>query len=133
MLRKHREKNLPSLRLQHRSRTSGDIRGSSESYLRIWVAVEKIPRGKVSTYGAIARIAGRERHARLVGYALHNLPAGSEIPWHRVVNSQGKISLPGDAGRRQALLLKKEGITLSKGRVNLGTFGWPRKSSKHLQ
>ena len=99
-----------------------------DSYLRIWNAVRKIPRGRVSTYGVIARLAGRPGQARLAGYALHNLPEGAEVPWHRVVNAQGKISLPRarGSGPRQMRLLAGEGVKFTTGRIPLEIFGWPR-------
>jgi len=62
---------------------------------RIHKVVSRIPRGRVATYGQIARLAGLARQARLVGYAMHALPAGTRLPWQRVVNAQGAISLPG--------------------------------------
>jgi methylated-DNA-protein-cysteine methyltransferase-like protein len=106
----------------------------SDTYPRIWDVVCAVPRGTVTTYGRVAVLAGRAGQARLVGYALHNLPPGADIPWHRVLNSQGKISLPGDSGARQRALLEKEGVRFSRGRVDLAEFGWrparrARKSS----
>ncbi len=95
-----------------------------QSYPRIWEAVRSIPRGRVATYGQIAAFVNRPGHARLVGYALHNLPDGVEIPWHRVVNARGAISLPGDGGRSQRELLTHEGIVFEKNRVDLRHYGW---------
>ena len=96
-------------------------------YRQIWDVVRRIPRGKVASYGAIARKCGFPRHARLVGYALHNLPHGANIPWHRVINSQGRISLPKRSGQyhKQKSLLEKEGIVFLKERVPLSRYGWP--------
>ena len=96
------------------------------SYERVWAVVARIPRGKVSTYGAVARTAGLGEHARLVGYALHALPDGAAIPWHRVINARGEISLrksPG-AAKRQERLLNEEGVLLREGRIDLSRFGW---------
>ena len=94
-------------------------------YDSIWKSVQKIPYGRVATYGQIAREAGMESHARLVGYALHAIPRGLEIPWHRVINSSGRISLPGLSARRQKALLEKEGIQFSPaGKENLKVFQW---------
>lgn len=94
-------------------------------YEIIWKTVRKIPRGKVATYGQIAERAGMEGHARLIGYALHALPEGSKVPWHRVINAAGRISLPGPAGRAQRLLLESEGIAFtSANRVNLRKYRW---------
>ena len=60
---------------------------------RIYEVVKQIPEGSVATYGDIANLAGLPRHARLVGYSLHALPDNSDVPWYRVVNSQGQLSL----------------------------------------
>jgi methylated-DNA-protein-cysteine methyltransferase-like protein len=99
---------------------------NSHSYIAIWRSVRKIPRGRVSTYGVIARLAGLPGQARLVGYALHNLPDGADVPWQRVVNAKGSISLPaGSAARRQESILAGEGIRFRSGRIPLGTYGWP--------
>jgi methylated-DNA-protein-cysteine methyltransferase related protein len=102
-------------------------------YELIWDAVCKVPRGKVATYGDIATLAGLDGHARQVGYALHNLPEGSRVPWHRVVNARGEISprSGGDSHELQRLLLEAEGVTFDlRGRVDLGTFRLRRKFSK---
>lgn len=92
----------------------------------VWDAVRRIPKGRVATYGGIAGACGFPRHARLVGYALHNLPQGADIPWHRVINSQGKISLPRRTGsyQRQKTLLEKEGVVFVRERIRLSLYGW---------
>jgi methylated-DNA-protein-cysteine methyltransferase-like protein len=83
----------------------------------------------VSTYGVIARLAGRPGHARLTGYALHALPDGMEIPWHRVVNARGCISFPegSRAYHEQARRLRREGVPMNKGRIDLRRHGWPQE------
>jgi methylated-DNA-protein-cysteine methyltransferase-like protein len=90
--------------------------------------VRKIPRGRVTTYGAVARIAGLPRQARLVGYALHSLKSGTALPWHRVINAQGKLSLARGAsssGVMQRLRLEREGVTVdAANRVSLERYGW---------
>jgi methylated-DNA-protein-cysteine methyltransferase-like protein len=91
---------------------------------RIWRTVSRIPRGKVATYGTVARLSGLPSQARLVGYALHALPPGMEIPWQRVVNAEGRISLRGDTGHAQRLRLEEEGIVFTRGRIDLNLFGW---------
>ena len=100
----------------------------SDSYTRIYAAVRKIPRGRVTTYGSIARMAGLPRQARLVGYALHALSSASNLPWHRVINAQGKLSLVRDgksSGITQRILLEREGVRVAAGsRVSLKQFGW---------
>ena len=96
-------------------------------YELIWSVVRKIPRGRVATYGQIAELAGLEGHARQVGYALHNLPERSNVPWHRVINAKGEISLRvgGDSHELQELLLRAEGVVFDcHGRVDLREYGW---------
>jgi methylated-DNA-protein-cysteine methyltransferase-like protein len=81
----------------------------------------------VATYGQVARLAGIAGHARQVGYALHALPDGGDVPWHRVVNARGHISprsQPGD-DRLQRHLLEAEGIAFDlSGKLSLDRFGW---------
>lgn len=100
------------------------------SYDRIYAVVRRIPRGRVASYGQVARLAGLPRHARLVGYALHNLPGETRLPWHRVVAADGRIAkraFPED-GRWQRELLEKEGVTLVAGAVDMEQFAWrPRE------
>jgi methylated-DNA-protein-cysteine methyltransferase-like protein len=95
-------------------------------YQQIWKIVKQVPVGKVASYGQIARVAGIPGHARFVGYALHNLPQNSDVPWHRVINSQGRISLPQVDGsyELQKTLLEQEGVVFYKERVDLVKFGW---------
>jgi methylated-DNA-protein-cysteine methyltransferase related protein len=99
----------------------------ARSYTRIYAVVRRIPRGRVATYGQVAALAGLAGHARQVGYALHALPAGSTLPWHRVINAQGEISLrsvPG-AGLTQRMLLEREGIRFdARGRIALERYRW---------
>jgi alkylated DNA nucleotide flippase Atl1/ribonuclease BN (tRNA processing enzyme) len=86
--------------------------GKSTLYSRIYAIVNRIPEGKVATYGQIASLAGMPGHARQVGYALHALPGGSEVPWHRVINRKGRISLRANlpATSLQRALLESEGV-----------------------
>lgn len=86
---------------------------------RIWQVVALIPRGAVATYGQVAALAGMPRHARLVGRTLHNLPAGTRLPWHRVVNADLRISLRGDTGahHEQRRRLEAEGVTFTGQRI----------------
>lgn len=102
-------------------------RGSpSRVYRMIWATVQQIPRGRVATYGQIASAAGYTRQARQTGYALHALPADSGVPWHRVINAQGRISFPPRSApyRRQRKKLEAEGVLFLRGRVNLQRYGW---------
>jgi len=101
--------------------------------MRIWETVRCIPRGRVATYGAVATASGLPGQARLTGYALHNLPSGTDVPWHRVINARGRLSLPKATGayQRQKRRLEEEGIIILNGRVDLSRFGWKtvRRSS----
>lgn len=92
----------------------------------VYAVVRRIPRGKVATYGQVAALAGRPRQARQVGYALHALPAGSDVPWHRVVNAAGRLSLtPDSGGIEQRLRLLAEGVTVTEGgRIPMAGFRW---------
>ncbi len=98
----------------------------SDTYHRIWDVVRKIPPGNVATYGQIAEFAGFGGHARLVGYALHSLPENSDVPWHRVINARGRISLRTAEGYHnlQHALLEQEGVIFNSDRVDLERFGW---------
>ena len=81
------------------------------------------------SYGAVARRAGLAGHARQVGYAMHALPDGTAVPWHRVVNAQGEISRrkSGSGALVQRVLLEREGVRFTaRGRIDLERFGWPR-------
>jgi methylated-DNA-protein-cysteine methyltransferase-like protein len=100
---------------------------TSPIYRRIYAIVQRIPAGKVATYGQIARLADLGGHARQVGYAMHALPANSQVPWHRVVNAKGEISIRSDpyAADVQKKLLEAEGIIFEKNtKINLHRYGW---------
>lgn len=105
------------------------MKRAPSNYEIIWETVRQIPKGKVATYGEIAEQSGLPRQARLVGYALHNTPPGLDIPWHRVINSQGKISLPRQSGTsmKQKKLLLKEGIVFIGDKIDLKKYGWLRR------
>jgi methylated-DNA-protein-cysteine methyltransferase related protein len=99
------------------------------AYERIYAAARRIPRGRVSTYGSVAREAGLPGRARQVGYALAALREPHDVPWHRVVNARGEIS-PRSARptyeRIQRTLLESEGIVFDeRGRIDLDAHGWP--------
>ena len=94
---------------------------------RIYATVDDIPRGRVATYGQVAEEAGLPRRARLVGRALRELPARSDIPWFRVLNASGQISPRGDgsSARKQKRLLEGEGVEVNpRGRVDLERYRW---------
>jgi len=91
---------------------------------QIWQVIASIPRGKVATYGQVADLAGLPRGARRVGRTLSRLPPGSKLPWYRVVNAAGRISLEGPDQTRQQDRLEAEGVVFMNGRVNLRLFRW---------
>ncbi|MDE2235632.1 MAG: MGMT family protein [Gammaproteobacteria bacterium] len=96
-------------------------------YARIYAAVRGIPRGRVSTYGRIARLVGC-CSPRQVGYAMAALPPGSRVPWQRVINHQGRISgrRHGQGAENQRLRLLQEGVRFKKaGQIDLTAYGWP--------
>ncbi len=98
----------------------------------ILAVVARIPKGRVATYGQIARLAGLPGHARLVGYALHALPGHSRVPWHRVVNAEGRISLRSDGSghdQLQRVLLERESVRFNaQGVISLERFQWQPKT-----
>ena len=90
--------------------------------------VRRIPRGRVATYGQIAGLVPGCSGARQVGYALHALPEGSLVPWHRVINAQGVISLRGSGAITQQIRLDRDGVVvLAGGRIDLGRYRWRPK------
>ena len=97
------------------------------NYSRIYAVVRRIPRGRVATYGQIAELAGLPGHARQVGYALHALPEGTVVPWHRVLNARGTLSLRRDSGGEitQRIKLEQEGVRFDiGGRIPLQRLQW---------
>lgn len=100
-------------------------KSTTHLYQSIYNRVRQIPIGQVSTYGRIARLVGCT--ARTVGFAMAALPVGSDVPWQRVINSQGKVSprTEGEGNILQRDLLEAEGLRFDrKGRVNLDKHGW---------
>ena len=101
---------------------------TSDTHRAIYAVVGRIPAGSVATYGQVAGLAGLPGRARLVGYALSALAGRSAIPWHRVVNAQGRISprsCGSDADMEQRLRLEQEGVNFDdNGRIPLERFLW---------
>jgi len=94
-------------------------------FQRIYEVVRQVPRGQVASYGQIASLVGAGCDARTVGYAMAGTPQGQDIPWHRVINREGKISLPGEGGQLQRMRLEAEGVVFdARGRIDLKRFGW---------
>jgi methylated-DNA-protein-cysteine methyltransferase-like protein len=93
----------------------------------IYAVVRQVPAGRVTTYGTVAKLVAGAT-ARIVGYAMAATPKGSNVPWQRVINSQGKISPHGYGygSTIQRKLLEEEGIVFDeKGKIDLDRFGWP--------
>jgi len=100
----------------------------AESFFEeVYRVVSMIPPGRVMTYGQIATYLGNPRGARTVGWALSSLPSGMHVPWHRVINSQGRISgaPEGYRAQEQRTLLEEEGVVFDEtGRINLAEYTW---------
>lgn len=100
---------------------------SDELAMMILSVVATIPYGKVASYGQIAALAGLPKHARLVGKVLSRMDSSSDLPWHRVINAQGEISLSRldvhGFNEQQARLLS-EGIAIKNGKINFKDYGW---------
>ena len=92
----------------------------------IWQIVASITQGRVATYGQIAKIVGYPSHARYVGTTLRNLPHGTKLPWHRVVNGKGQLSFPYNSQpwRLQKSRLEAEGIVFTGKGFSLRYFQW---------
>jgi methylated-DNA-protein-cysteine methyltransferase-like protein len=99
---------------------------SQEFYRRIWNAVAAIPPGRVASYGQIAELAGNSRGARTVGRALRLAPVGSDLPWHRVLSVQGRISIPAvhSAHKEQVRRLVGESVPVIGDRVDMSRYRW---------
>lgn len=98
----------------------------------ILAVVKRIPRGRVSTYGDVADVAGLPRRARLVGTVLRRTSAPRNLPWHRVLNAGGRISFPpgSDAHACQRRRLEAEGVVFVGGRIDLRRYGWPDRAER---
>ena len=100
----------------------GDVLATPR-YARIYAVIRCVPRGRVCTYGEVARAAGAGG-PRQVGFALrHSFDA--RLPWHRILNAAGEVRAPGESGARQRALLAAEGVAFSaRGRIDLKRYGW---------
>ena len=95
-------------------------------HARVYSVVRQVPAGHVTTYGDVASVLGSPRVARHVGWALAAL-TDNEVPWHRVINAQGRISYRGDVGRgaEQRRRLEAEGVTFDeRERIDLAKYRW---------
>jgi methylated-DNA-protein-cysteine methyltransferase-like protein len=117
--------------------SAGSARGARAKpqgkHARIFAVIRRIPRGRVSSYGEVAALAGLAGHARLVGYALH-ASAPESLPWHRVVNARGQLSLAriDESGAlTQRLRLEREGVRFDPGgRVRMDRYRWRSPSAR---
>ncbi|MDQ7881059.1 MGMT family protein [Atlantibacter hermannii] len=109
-----------------RTKTPGDCMDTHATFpQRVYLIVASIPEGHVTTYGDVALLAGSPRAARQVGGVLKRLPEGSRLPWHRVVNRHGAISLTGPDLQRQREALLSEGIMVSgDGHIDMDRYRW---------
>lgn len=101
----------------------------SGTYERIYAVIRRIPRGRVATYGQVARLVGLVNGARQVGYAMAALPDHTVVPWHRVLNAHGASSLRGGGEVTQRLRLEHEGVRFgAAGCIDLAAYAWrPRR------
>lgn len=100
-----------------------------------YTALSQVPAGKVVTYGQLARLAGLGRAARWVGSQLKKLPEGSRLPWHRVINQAGRLSVPEGSQKwvEQTQRLRAEGVIIVHGRVSLRHYQWSVKAETHIE
>ena len=97
---------------------------------RLRSVIARIPRGRVTTYGQVAELAGFPGAARLTVRALQH---GEGLPWHRVVAAGGRIALPGEEGLEQRLRLEMEGVTFRGGRVRMDLHRWSPRNPPRPQ
>lgn len=109
---------------------------SSQHKEAIYLALMTIPAGKVVTYGELARLAGLPGAARRAGTLMAGLSENTALPWHRVINAQGRISLPENSPARnmQQTRLEAEGVIFERGKINLRIYSYnaePTRSNTH--
>ncbi|WP_395756342.1 MGMT family protein [Edwardsiella ictaluri] len=105
--------------------TTTPLHAAGDFRQRVLLCIAAIPAGRVATYGQIAMMAGHPRAARQVGTILRSLPTGTALPWHRVVNHLGALSLVGEDFTRQRSALQAEGIYVNAdGRLDLTHLRW---------
>ena len=94
--------------------------------VKIWRTTLQIPTGKVASYGQIADLAGLPGRSRMVGKAMGQAPKELNVPWYRVLRSDGKIAFPAgsELALRQTGLLQEEGVVVLRNRVKLAEFQW---------
>ena len=100
------------------------------SWERVYRLVKKIPRGRVTTYGELARALRLRGGARAAGYAMAACPSGRGIPWHRVVGAGGRLIIPEPYASLQRRLLETEGVTIEGRRIDMQRYAWPKAKKK---
>jgi len=100
------------------------------SWNPVYRFVKKIPRGRVTTYGEIARVLRLPGGARAAGYAMAACPSGRGIPWHRVIGAGGRVRMPEPQASLQSKLLASEGVPVENGRIDMKLYGWSPKKAK---
>lgn len=102
----------------------------TEVYERIWAVIQRVPKGRVATYGQIAAEAGFAKRPRLTAQALRHAPDRLRLPWFRIINAQGKIAIPkGSRGHaEQRRRLEAEGVEFTRERIDLDVYRWQPRS-----
>lgn len=107
---------------------------AADAYPRIFAVVKRIPRGRVVSYAQVAQAADLPGRARMVGRALGDAGASPKLPWHRVINAQGRIALPKSSAAyfEQKSRLIAEGVCFDGDRVSFSRYGWKRNAAPVL-
>jgi methylated-DNA-protein-cysteine methyltransferase related protein len=100
------------------------------SWEPIYRLIKRIPRGRVTTYGELARRLRLRGGARAVGYAMAACPSGRGIPWHRVVGAGGRLLIPEPHGSLQRRLLESEGVRVEFGRIDMSRYAWKHGANR---
>jgi methylated-DNA-protein-cysteine methyltransferase related protein len=109
---------------QQRRKGGTAARGAKSGWERVYKLVKKIPRGRVVTYGEIARALKLPGGARTAGRAMAGCPAGQGVPWHRVLGAGGRLLIREQVAALQRRLLESEGVSFHGSRVNFAKHGW---------
>jgi methylated-DNA-protein-cysteine methyltransferase related protein len=103
---------------------------SRMSWAPVYRLVKRIPRGRVTTYGELAKALRLRGGARAVGYAMAACPNGQGIPWHRVIGAGGRMLMPEPYALKQRKLLETEGVAIDATRIDMSAYGWSPAKAK---
>jgi methylated-DNA-protein-cysteine methyltransferase related protein len=103
---------------------------SRMSWAPVYRLVKRIPRGRVTTYGELAKTLKLRGGARAVGYAMAACPNGQGIPWHRVIGAGGRMLMPEPYALKQRKLLETEGVAVDATRIDMNVYGWSPAKTK---